>query len=46
MRRRRVRDPMRYAEGIDYVFVNGIAVIDGGVLTDAQPGKLLRRTGG
>jgi len=39
-------DPMRYAEGIDYVFVNGIAVIDGGVLTAAQPGKLLRRTGG
>ncbi len=39
-------DPMRYAEGIDYVFVNGIAVIDGGALTEAQPGRLLRRTGG
>ena len=37
-------DPMRYAEGIDYVFVNGIAVIDGGTLTEARPGKLLRRT--
>ena len=37
-------DPMRYAEGIDDVFVNGIAVIDGGTLTEARPGKLLRRT--
>ena len=34
---------MRYAEGIDYVFVNGVAVIDDGVLVDVRPGRLLRR---
>lgn len=37
-------DPMRYAEGIDYVFVNGIAVIDDGDLTAGRPGRLLKRT--
>lgn len=36
-------DPMRYAEGIDYLVVNGTLVIDGGALTDARPGRLLRR---
>jgi N-acyl-D-aspartate/D-glutamate deacylase len=36
-------DAMRYAEGIDYVFVNGVPVIDDGVLTDTRPGRLLRR---
>ena len=36
-------DPMRYAEGMDYVFVNGVPVIDDGVLTRAKPGRLLRR---
>ena len=36
-------DAMRYAEGIDYVFVNGVAVIDDGVLVDVRPGRLLRR---
>jgi len=36
-------DAMRYAEGIDYVFVNGVAVIDDGVLIDARPGRMLRR---
>ena len=39
-------DPMRYAEGIDYVFVNGTPVIDDGELTEARPGKLLKRIGG
>jgi len=34
---------MRYAEGIDYVFVNGTAVIDDGHLVEAKPGKVLRR---
>ena len=43
----RFGDAMRYAEGMDYVFVNGVPVIDDGVLTEAQPGRLLRReTGG
>jgi N-acyl-D-amino-acid deacylase len=37
-------DPMRYAEGIDFVFVNGIAVIDNGELTEARPGRLLQRS--
>jgi N-acyl-D-aspartate/D-glutamate deacylase len=36
-------DAMRFAEGIDYVFVNGVPVIDDGVLADALPGRLLRR---
>jgi len=36
-------DPMQYATGIDYMTVNGTLVIDGGVLTDARPGRLLKR---
>jgi N-acyl-D-aspartate/D-glutamate deacylase len=36
---------MRYAEGIDYVFVNGTPVIDDGVLVDEDPGRVLRRGG-
>ncbi|MYG36108.1 MAG: amidohydrolase family protein, partial [Gemmatimonadetes bacterium] len=32
------------SEGVDYLFVNGELVIDDGELTDAQPGRLLRRT--
>jgi len=36
-------DPMQYAEGIDYLMVNGTLVIDDGVLTDARPGRLLKR---
>ena len=43
----RFGDAMRYAEGMDFVFVNGVPVIDDGALTEAQPGRLLRReTGG
>ncbi len=34
---------MRYAEGMDYVFVNGVAVIDEGVMSNTKPGRLLRR---
>ncbi|MDE0356397.1 MAG: amidohydrolase family protein [Gammaproteobacteria bacterium] len=30
-------------EGIEYVFVNGEAVVDGGELTGALPGRVLRR---
>jgi N-acyl-D-aspartate/D-glutamate deacylase len=39
-------DAMRYAEGIDYVFVNGTAVIDDGELVAVTPGRVLRRGGG
>lgn len=36
--------PLRFAEGIDYLFVNGALVIDAGKLTAARPGRALRRT--
>ncbi len=36
--------PRQQAQGIDYVFVNGTAVIDDGSRTDALPGRALRRT--
>jgi N-acyl-D-amino-acid deacylase len=35
--------PHRYPEGIDYVFVNGVLVVDGDQHTGALPGKVLRR---
>ena len=38
-------DAMQYAEGVDYLFVNGTLVIDEGEMTDARPGRLLRRAG-
>ncbi len=37
------RDPMQYAQGIDYLMVNGVLVIDDGRLTGARPGRALRR---
>jgi len=36
-------DPHHYAEGIPYVIVNGIPVVDGGRFMSARPGKVLRR---
>ena len=36
-------DAMRYAEGVDYLFVNGTLVIDEGEMTAERPGRLLRR---
>jgi N-acyl-D-amino-acid deacylase len=36
-------EPHQYADGIDYVFVNGVAVVDGSKLTGALPGKILTR---
>jgi N-acyl-D-amino-acid deacylase len=36
-------EPHQYSEGIDHVFVNGVAVVDGGKLTWALPGKLITR---
>ena len=38
-------DPRQQARGIDHVWVDGVAVIDEGVRTDALPGHALRRTG-
>lgn len=34
-------EPRRFAEGIEYVVVNGALVIDGGQLLEARPGKIL-----
>jgi N-acyl-D-amino-acid deacylase len=36
-------DPCRYPVGIEYVFVNGTAVVDEGAPTGALPGRALRR---
>lgn len=35
--------PHQYAEGIEYVFVNGVAVVDGSKITGALPGKVITR---
>ena len=35
--------PHQYATGIPYVFVNGVAMVDGGRVTTARPGRVLRR---
>ena len=37
--------PNQYSEGIPYVAVNGILVVDGGKVTDARPGKPVRGPG-
>jgi N-acyl-D-amino-acid deacylase len=37
--------PHRYPEGIDYVFVNGVLVVEGERHTGALPGRVLRRQG-
>jgi N-acyl-D-aspartate/D-glutamate deacylase len=34
--------PQQTATGVSYVFVNGVAVVDGGKLTGALPGRSLR----
>lgn len=36
-------DPCRYCSGFDYVFVNGVPVIEKGEHTKKRPGKVLRR---
>lgn len=36
-------EPHQYSEGVDYVFVNGVAVVDQGKTTGALPGRLLAR---
>jgi dihydroorotase/N-acyl-D-amino-acid deacylase len=37
--------PDQYSEGIPYVAVNGVLVVDGGRITDARPGMALRGPG-
>ena len=36
--------PHQYPVGIDYVLVNGVAVVDQGRFTNARPGRALRRS--
>jgi dihydroorotase/N-acyl-D-amino-acid deacylase len=38
-------NPNQLSEGMDYVLVNGVPVIDQGKMTDALPGKVLRGPG-
>jgi N-acyl-D-aspartate/D-glutamate deacylase len=38
-------EPFRYSEGVEYVVVNGVLVLDAGKHTGAKPGKGLRRGG-
>jgi N-acyl-D-amino-acid deacylase len=35
--------PHQYPEGIPYVFVNGVPVVDDGTFTDQRPGVMLRK---
>jgi N-acyl-D-aspartate/D-glutamate deacylase len=38
-------DPARYSRGVDWVFVNGVAVVANGKPTNALPGQVLRGPG-
>jgi dihydroorotase/N-acyl-D-amino-acid deacylase len=38
-------NPNQLSQGMEYVLVNGVPVIDGGTITDALPGKVLRGPG-
>ena len=36
-------EPHQHSAGVEYVFINGTAVVDDGKLTHAAPGKVLGR---
>jgi N-acyl-D-amino-acid deacylase len=36
-------EPHQHSEGIEHVLINGVAVVDGGKLTHATPGRILTR---
>jgi len=38
-------DPNRLSEGMEYVLINGVPVIEGGKMTGALPGRVLRGAG-
>jgi N-acyl-D-amino-acid deacylase len=38
-------NPNQLSQGMDYVLVNGVPVIEGGKMTGALPGKVLRGAG-
>jgi dihydroorotase/N-acyl-D-amino-acid deacylase len=38
-------DPNRLSEGMQYVLVNGVPVIEDGKMTGALPGRVLRGAG-
>ena len=38
-------EPHQYADGVEYVLVNGERVVDGGRLTGALPGEAISREG-
>jgi N-acyl-D-amino-acid deacylase len=38
-------DPNRLSEGMDYVLINGVSVIENGKMTGALPGRVLRGAG-
>jgi N-acyl-D-amino-acid deacylase len=38
-------DPNRLSEGMEYVLINGVPVVENGKMTGALPGKVLRGAG-
>ena len=38
-----IADPCAYAEGVEWSWVNGVAVVAEGRLTESRPGRVLRR---
>jgi N-acyl-D-amino-acid deacylase len=38
-------DPTHYSQGVEHVLVNGVAVVSGGKITEARPGRPIRGRG-